>query len=185
MRGHAVLGLAAALVILGLASPLAAQDIPPLQQPHYLGIQVGGSSYVQIAGRIRVTGPLVLEVGAFGFFVAGGGGNGSFGVSFDYPFPYVAPFVSTGLGFGVGCGEGSTSQTDPETGEVVEGVGLKCAGTAYEYARAGININFDRERTWMLSLDGGVWHGVLDSDGRASRLFSWPMVGVGLYIRLP
>jgi hypothetical protein len=185
MRWHAALGLASALVILGLASPLAAQNIPPLEQPHYLGIQVGGSSYFQVAGRVRVTGPLVLELGAFGYFVAGGGGNGSIGLSFDYPFAYVSPFVSAGGGFGLGCGEGSDHEVDPETGETVEVVGLSCTGTVYGYTRAGINLNFDRERTMMLSLDGGFWHGVIDGDGVASRLFFWPMLGVGLYIRFP
>jgi hypothetical protein len=120
--------------------------------------------------RLRIAGPVLVEVG--GFAIGGGGfvGNVSQGIVVELEAPSRRlPYVAFGTAAAGGCGEGEA--------------GLGCGGIVYGYARVGLQWQSSRKRgsTDLLTLDGGAWLGGTNNDDRGFRPFLIPMVGVGLY----
>ena len=145
----------------------------------HLGLQFGGSAYVQVALRQRLVGPLIFEAGALpglGFPAA----NASVGLSLELLQKIVSPFVSVGAGGGVGCGE-EASPDPKDTKAPPKQPGFGCSGAAFQYSRLGLMFDLTSDRLFRITLDGGAWYGIMGAKGSRNRSFLWPMVGVGFY----
>ncbi len=139
-----------------------------------LGFQIGGTAYLQLIYRLRMFGPLLLDIGGAGFVLppGGAGGNVSGGLVVDVPLVRRWS-IYTGAGGGAafvwagdGEGTGTTSQ-------------------AYYYGRIGFAVRLGPEHLDQIGIDGGAWFGKLyDQDDRvegtskSERRFLWPMAGL-------
>ena len=133
---------------------------------HFVGFQLGGTSYVQGFYRFRIFGPLLVEIGAgalppFMIFAA----NGSAGLVLDVPI-WRRWSVYGGSGAGAGGMAG--------VGEGEDGGGLFGSGVAYVYGRLGVATRLGLDWIDQVGLEGGFWRGK-DSERHD---FLWPMAGV-------
>jgi hypothetical protein len=167
-----------------LPPPAAAQPAPeqqPWERRHRLGVQVGGTGFLQMVYRYRVAGPVHLDTGLFG---APHGSNMSAGLVAMFPagtrwLPYV------GLGGGL-AGEGGPKQDDSCDPAMTDcPLGKGSTVLRFVYARAGIGLAVDDARRNMLALDVGVWWGTIVGhdttaagvETKTSRRILWPMAG--------
>jgi hypothetical protein len=153
----------------------------------WLGVQLGGSGYVQLVLNYRVAGPLSLEGGGF-LFGPPPMLNGSLGFVLDAPLsPAFRPYVGSGGGFGFLIAEGRNvpDDCDPDL-EDCPGFAGDTAST-FLYARLGLAVLLGRELRDAIRLEGGAWYGILhddigDDSLTSSRTFLWPMAGFS-YLR--
>ena len=147
------------------------------------GFQLGGTSFFQLIYRLRLSGPLLLDLGGFGFVLppGGAGANVSAGLVVDVPLGRRWS-IYTGAGGAAAflfAGDGEGTGTSSE---------------AHLYGRLGFAVRLGPEHRDQLGIDGGVWYGVKRSDDERrpednvttetherSRLL-WPMAGV-FYLR--
>ena len=138
-----------------------------------LGFQIGGTAYLQLLYRLRIVGPLLLDLGGLGFALPGGaGGNVSGGLVVDVPLARRWS-IYTGAGGGAAfifAGDG-------------EGAGT--TGQAYYYGRLGFAVRLGVEHLDQLGIDGGAWYGKLyerdhsvEGTSSSEQRFLWPMAGV-------
>ena len=57
------------------------------------------------------------------------------------------------------------------------------------YRPAVVSVSFscaggEPAQELILTLDGGFWHGVVGNEGEHNRVFTWPMLGLGLYVSI-
>jgi hypothetical protein len=137
-----------------------------------MGFQIGGTSYLQLLYRLRVFGPLLLDMGAAGIALPGGAvGNVSGGLVLDVPLGRRWSIYAGGGGgaafvfAGDGEGTGTTSE-------------------AYVYGRLGFAVRLGADHLDQIGIDGGAWYGNHQitedgADGRHSETsrFLRPMAG--------
>jgi hypothetical protein len=156
---------------------------------HQLGLQVGGSGVVQVAYRLRVVGPLHLDVGALGLphspFHATIGVLAAIPVS-DRWRPYL----------GIGAGHAGLLGRSYPAGCMPDAPGCEATETFdyinYFSGRVGVGYALGADRRHTLGIDIGAWYGWRGesreapdgSTSRTSRRFVWPMGGVSYFIRI-
>jgi hypothetical protein len=148
-----------------------------------LGFQLGGTSFLQLIYRLRLSGPLLLDFGGFGFVLppGGAGANVSAGLVVDVPVRRRWSMY-TGAGGAAAFLFGA------------DGEGAGTLAEAHIYGRLGFAVRLGAEHLDQVGIDGGVWYGAKSRDERrtteenitiethdSSRLF-WPMAGV-FYLR--
>lgn len=142
-----------------------------------LGLAAGGTSFGQMVLRVRVVGPVLIDLGALALGAAGGfGANGSAGLVLELP---VARRWSVFAGGGVG-GAGYVAGG---------GNGSAAGGRAYFYGRGGIAARLGLDERDQLGLEGAVWSGKesqqedtegpsgMETSTRSAR-FVWPVPGI-------
>jgi hypothetical protein len=155
-------------------------DRPLSTRRLYLGGQLGGSSYVQAIVRLRLVGPLLVDVGAGGFVLPPGGAGGCASVGGVIDVPVYRRWSLYGGG---GVGAGSVFGGD--------GGGAGTTSTAYQYARVGVALRLGIDQLVQMGIDGGFWRGrIYQQDDRydeatdahqhteSTRQFLWPMAGL-------
>lgn len=157
-----------------------------------LGVQMGGTGFLQAMVRMRVIGPLYFELG--GFLLPIGPQlmvNGSTGLVLEVP---IAGDLSTyagaggGLGFFMGEGVSGCPAVEPGPGELsTEPADCTAVGMAVLYfghARLGVGYRIIERHLWI-GVDGGLWYGQyveLSGDEPAERdRVLWPMGGFALF----
>jgi hypothetical protein len=187
------IALALALVA---AAPARAADAPApppddLDARHRVGVQLGGSAFVQVVYRLRLLGHSYLEVGG------GGAPEGTLNASLGLVVAHSTgtrffPYAAAGVGMGT-----TTSAPGMEKNAAGASCGLDATAgcpwssraVGFFYARAGVGAVVDASRHLSLHLDVGTWVGekaVTSDDGRGTRTsattrITWPMVGVAGY----
>jgi len=162
--------------------PAAVPEPQAVQRRHQIGVQVGGTGFLQAVYRYRVAGPVHLDAGLFG---APHGMNMSLGVLAMAPgpgrwFPYF------GLGGGVAAGFGPKVANGCDAAVTDCQLGEGSTTLTFVHARAGIGFAFDDHRRNMLALDAGGWWGTVDDrdtdaagvKAQTSRRILWPMAGL-------
>jgi hypothetical protein len=163
---------------------LALPGAPPVQAPlgkprhrpvparrHYLGVEVGGTGFLQVMYRFRPVGPLLLEGGLMAVGLNGAGiFQGSAGLLLDIPIEgRVSVLTGAGVtGVGVLGGEG-------DSGAAYETWG-------YGYARAGLGFRVGLEQADQLGLEVAFWRGSISDNGAAPREF-WAAVPGVFWVR--
>jgi hypothetical protein len=195
-------GFAVAFALAAIGTPARAAEPPhavttatppadDLDARHRVGIQMGGSSFVQVVYRLRMFGHVYLDVGGGGAPEAAM--NGSLGI-------FVArstgtrfyPYAAGGAGFGVAGGGPSATNKGP-TGKCVDGTDgcpWESDSVAYGYARAGVGMTVGVAHRVSLLLDLGVWAGRryhYSDDGmgtatQSSERFVWPIPGLAGFV---
>jgi hypothetical protein len=187
-------GVVVAFLILSLgeragaaAATTSVQD--DLDARHRVGLQVGGSSFVQLVYRLRLFRHLYLELGGAG--VPEATLNASAGLMVAHRtgtrfFPYLAG------GAGFGASGGGPAVSGAMTSKCVDGTAgcpWESTGVTYGYARAGVGMSFGPNHNASLLLDLGAWIGtkwhrrddgmgtLTDTSGR----FVWPMPGLAMF----
>jgi hypothetical protein len=145
---------------------------------HRMGIQIGGSSYFQIAYRYRVLGGLYLDTG---LFALNAGANGSIGAVVDVPIVRpVSVYVGAGAGFALAFGATTPKGCDSSTTDcpVVSG----SSGGGYTYARVGTAVRFGRTARHVVGLDVAIWRGQSEEeiDGQVTERNKYLMLVPGL-----
>jgi hypothetical protein len=145
-----------------------------------VGAQIGGTGFLQGVARLRVVGPLHLEVGGLAFGPPAMM-NLSAGVVVDIPITaQLVPYVGGGGGYGVMINE----TVDPECGAEPQCRIIAVADTiTFGHARLGIAYRFV-DRHLRIGLDGGLWYGTHVEDWEPGpkhedRLL-WPMAGFSI-----
>jgi len=171
--------------LLACAPPSAAAETvvaPPPPPRHQLGVQVGGTGFLQVAYRFRLAGPVHLDTGLFG---APHGTNMSLGVLVMPPAGRRwLPYVGLGGGVAGAFGPKVADGCDPAMTDCP--LGSASTTLTFLHARAGIAFAFDDALKNMFALDvGGWWGAITDRDTDAagvktqtSRRILWPMAGL-------
>jgi hypothetical protein len=158
-----------------------AREADPDSFRHRIGLQIGGSSYFQIAYRYRLIGGLYVDTGVFAL---NAGADGSIGGLFDLEVMHPwSLYVGAGVGFGAAFGETTPKGCNDQTTDcpVVHG----SVGTVYSYTRVGVAFRFGRGSRHIVGADVGIWrgHSVEETEnevtGRSS--FVSPMAGVSYH----
>jgi hypothetical protein len=170
--------------------PSAGVPGPPRQRVattrHAIGVQVGGSAFLQAMYRFRAWGPLHLEVGGAGL-PHGLPSNMTLGTTLAFFrderwFPYVGGGVAV-AGF------------DAINSQPCQVMNMPCdhEGRArvlrYLHVRAGLGIALGDRRCHSLAAELNVWGGqylvrnraATGAESRSSRSFVWPMPGVSYF----
>jgi hypothetical protein len=156
-------------------------EIDPDSLRHRIGLQIGGSSYFQIAYRYRLFGGLYVDTG---FFALNGGADGSIGGVFDLVIVHPwSLYAGAGVGFTDAFGATTPKGCDAQTTDcpVVHGSFI----ATYSYARVGTAFRFGQSSRHIVGADVGVWRGQSIEEiehevtGRDSFLF--PMAGVSYH----
>jgi hypothetical protein len=175
-------------------SPFPPDTPPALAQPsaepreidvdslrHRIGVQIGGSSYFQVAYRYRLFGGVFLDTG---LFILNAGGDGSVGAVADVPI--VKPFsvyAGAGVGFAIAVGATTPKGCDSKTTDcpLVNG----SYGGTYVYVRLGTAVRFGRGSRHIVGVDGGLWRGwreeEIDRQVTSRSEYVSPMVGVSYH----
>jgi len=164
------------------AQPQPAPEPQAWQRRHRVGVQVGGTGFLQMVYRYRLAGPVHLDAGLFG---APHGSNMSAGLVAMFPagsrwFPYV------GLGGGVAGAFGPKLDDSCDAAMTDCPLGKSSSMLTFVHARAGIGLAVDDARRNMRALDvGGWWRTIAarDTDAagvetKTSRRILWPMAGL-------
>jgi hypothetical protein len=183
-------------LVLALLSPRTLSAAPPaavvgddLDARHRVGLQLGGSSFVQLVYRLRLLGHSYLELGGAG--APEGTMNASAGLMVALRtgtrfFPYAAG----GVGFGVaGGGPGPSPDEASSCVDGTKSCPWESSGVSYGYARAGVGMTFGVNHNASVLLDFGAWKGTRwhwHDDGMGtltdvSEPFVWPMPGLAMF----
>lgn len=157
---------------------MAARAAKSLERRHYLGVQLGGSSALQLAYRLRMVDRLHLDVGTW---ASPGVFNGSAGPLFDFPMSTrTSPYVSAGGGFLGAGGEREPCDSDPQC--------VESSVKVFVYFRAGVSVRLGSERRDVLGFDAGLWRGTSTDSGPngvvREETFLWPMAGFSYHYAL-
>jgi len=151
----------------------------------FIGVQAGGSGFVQFVGRVRALGPFHIEAGAFGGSHIMHASMGiTLGTRFDERwFPYAGAGVGMGGSFSspsncpaeqVGCQEDSRGQI-----------------LTYGYARAGLGVAYGSGRRHLIAVDLALWRGRHEKTAttsgvttRQSRPITWVVPGLSYHFML-
>lgn len=183
MSGFLVVAALLAVRPAGAADAVArAQD--DLDARHRIGLQLGGSSFVQIVYRLRMFSHVYLDLGAGGAPHALLNASAGIVVARSTGTRFY-PYAAGGAGFGLSGG--ATSNAD---GESCYSATSKCPwesnSLSYWYARGGVAMMLDPRRRVSLALDVGTWVGTkwhASDAGMGNRTSSsakiiWPMAGL-------
>jgi hypothetical protein len=156
----------------------AKPDVDGDEPRHRMGLQIGGSSYFQIAYRYRVVGGLYLDTG---LFVLNGGADGSIGAVVDVPIVRpVSVYAGAGAGFAMAFGATTSKSCDSSTTNcpVVPG----SYGGGYTYARLGTAVRFGRTARHVVGLEVAIWRGQSEEeiDGQVTEEKRYLMLVPGL-----
>lgn len=168
--------------------PIAAPSRTTLGR-HQFGVEVGGSGVFQLAYRLRVVGPLHLEVGAFG--LPHSPVHATFGLlvapPVDDPWrPHIGLAVGhagiLGRSYPAGCEPDTPGCEATETFDYVN----------YFSGRIGVGYAFGARRRHTLGFDVGAWYGWRGEsrtapDGtetQTSRRVLWPIGGISYFFRI-
>ena len=155
-----------------------------------MGAQAGGSGLFQAVYRLRMIGPVHVEVGGL---AADHGGNASLGLLVGAPLPgrrwlpYVAAGVGTLWAFGPQTAQGCDPKTTADCPTVDGSESL-----AFAHLRAGIGLALGATHRHLLSLDVGAWRGgwaklrtdVTRTTTRTSGRTTMPMAGLSYFFAL-
>ena len=170
------------LLLLCLAVGLPAGDAHADRRQ--LGIQIGGSGFVEAVGRFRVYRGLSVEIGGLAITHAM---NLSLGAEVEgEPRARVGLYVSGGAAF---AGVFGSTLADEACMPATEDCAYVAGGAVltYGYARAGVRWRF-RDGTRALSADVGAWLGTWNEDeGPRSRSgwFAAPVAGLSYLWLVP
>ncbi len=161
--------------------PTAPTEVDPDSLRHRIGVQIGGSSYFQIAYRYRLLGGLYVDTG---FFALNAGADGSIGGVFDLEVVHPwSLYVGAGVGFTAAFGATTPKGCDAQTTDcpVVHGSFV----AAYSYARVGTAFRFGRSSRHIVGVDVGVWRGQsveeIEHEVTGRNSFQFPMAGVSYH----
>jgi hypothetical protein len=158
--------------------PAGEVDVDSLR--HRIGVQIGGTSYFQMAYRYRVLGGVYVDTG---FFALNAGMDGSAGLLVDVPIAHAwSIYAGAGGGFAAAFGATEREGCDPKTTDCIA-PGSSFA--SYVYGRVGASLRFGREWRNIVGVDVGVWRGNREDEvdhqvtGRSKIFF--PMAGLSYH----
>jgi hypothetical protein len=156
---------------------------------HQIGAAVGGSGVFQLAYRLRVTGPLHLELGGFG--LPHSPVHATVGVLAALPVSdRWRPYLGLAVGhagiqrqrYPAGCEHDAPGCQPTQTLDYIN----------YVSGRVGVGYAFGLRNRHMLGLDVGVWYGTRGTSRTApdgtetptSHRILWPMGGLSYLFRI-